>query len=369
MPARAWLAICVLLLVFTPARRALAHAVGLSNGDYRWQGQTLYADVSMSQRELAMLVPELDPDHDGMLEPEELTAATGALTRAVVGGIAVKADGTACSGVLDRALLLEGEAGVVVRARYACPTVPASLTLAWPIFAGLTPNHRQMARFSASGHSQNTVLDRGHASFTLALGAASASGSPPTSGIGWSMFKLGVEHILTGVDHLIFLFGLIVVGGSLRSLAGVVTAFTVAHSITLALAVFSVWAPSPRIVEPLIALSIAYVGIENFFVKDAARRWRITFPFGLIHGFGFAGALREIALPRAELPLSLLCFNLGVESGQLGILAALLPLTLWVRRTPSFGTRGVRWLNFAVTAFGVLLFAVRIAPAGTVAGR
>ena len=119
MPARAWLAICVLLLVFTPARRALAHAVGLSNGDYRWQGQTLYADVSMSQRELAMLVPELDPDHDGMLEPEELTAATGALTRAVVGGIAVKADGTACSGVLDRALLLEGEAGVVVRARCA----------------------------------------------------------------------------------------------------------------------------------------------------------------------------------------------------------------------------------------------------------
>ena len=134
------------------------------------------------------------------------------------------------------------------------------------------------------------------------------------------MLKLGVEHILTGADHLVFLLGLILVGGSLRSLVGVVTAFTLAHSITLALAALSIFAPSPRLVEPAIALSIAYVGVENLFVNDASKRWRITFPFGLIHGFGFAGALREIALPRAQLPIALVSFNLGVELGQLGVL-------------------------------------------------
>ena len=143
-----------------------------------------------------------------------------------------------------------------------------------------------------------------------------------------SFLRMGIEHILTGYDHLVFLFGLVLIGGRLRSLVGAVTAFTVAHSITLALAVLGVWAPSPRIVEPAIALSIVWVGIENFFVKNAEGRWRITFPFGLIHGFGFAGALREIELPRARVPLALVSFNLGVEVGQLAVMAVVVPLIL-----------------------------------------
>ena len=114
------------------------------------------------------------------------------------------------------------------------------------------------------------------------------------------MLKLGIEHILTGADHLVFLLGLLLVAGGWRPLLGVVTAFTVAHSITLALAALSIFAPSPRLVEPAIALSIAYVGVENLLNPDARQRWRITFPFGLVHGFGFAGALRAIALPRAR---------------------------------------------------------------------
>jgi len=122
-------------------------------------------------------------------------------------------------------------------------------------------------------------------------------------------------------------------------LAGVVTAFTLAHSITLALAALSIFAPSPRLVEPAIALSIAYVGVENLFVKDARRRWRITFPFGLVHGFGFAGALREIALPRAQVPVALVSFNLGV----------------------GFGDRGVKVLSVAIAAAGAGLFVARLA--------
>jgi len=176
----------------------------------------------------------------------------------------------------------------------------------------------------------------------------------------WSMLKLGVEHILTGADHLVFLLGLILVGGTLRSLAGVVTAFTLAHSITLALAALSIFAPSPRLVEPAIALSIAYVGVENLFVRDARRRWRITFPFGLVHGFGFAGALREIALPRAQVPIALVSFNLGVEIGQLAVLSVALPLVLAARGAPWFGARGVKILSVAIAVGGAALFVTRL---------
>src|SRR6185295_8482239 len=164
-----------------------------------------------------------------------------------------------------------------------------------------------------------------------ASGGAAATTAPPGeahSTSAWSFFKMGIEHILTGWDHLVFIVGLILARARLRALFTIVTAFTIAHSITLALAVLDVWSPSSRVIEPAIALSIAYVGIENFFVKDASKRWRITFPFGLIHGFGFAGALQEINLPRSAIPTALVSFNLGVEAGQLAVLAIVLPLIL-----------------------------------------
>src|SRR5690606_7734829 len=109
---------------------------------------------------------------------------------------------------------------------------------------------------------------------------------------------------------------------------------------------------SPRLVEPAIALSIVYVGIENFFVRDASKRWRITFPFGLIHGFGFAGALEEVALPRAQIPGALLFFNLGVEVGQLAVLAVVLPMIFWLRERDWFEPRAVRVVSGAVALAG-----------------
>ncbi|MES1209469.1 MAG: HupE/UreJ family protein, partial [Pseudomonadota bacterium] len=145
-----------------------------------------------------------------------------------------------------------------------------------------------------------------------------------------------------------------------RPLLGVVTAFTVAHSITLALAALSIFAPSPRLVEPAIALSIAYVGVENLFVPDARHRWRITFPFGLVHGFGFAGALRAIALPRPQIPIALVSFNAGVEIGQLAVLAVALPITMAARRAPWFGERGVRAVSVAIAVGGGALFIARL---------
>jgi hydrogenase/urease accessory protein HupE len=165
---------------------------------------------------------------------------------------------------------------------------------------------------------------------------------------------------LSGYDHLVFLLGLLLARARVRQLVGVVTAFTVAHSITLALSAFGVWAPSPRIVEPAIALSIVYVGIENFFVKDASKRWRITFPFGLVHGFGFAGALQEIALPRAQIPGALVSFNLGVETGQLVVLMIVLPILVSLRKQDWFEPRAVRVVSGAVALAGSIWFVARL---------
>jgi hypothetical protein len=128
----------------------------------------------------------------------------------------------------------------------------------------------------------------------------------------------GIRHILIGPDHILFLVGLLLLGGSPRRLLVVVTSFTVAHSITLSLAALNIFTPSPRIIEPAIALSIVYVGFDNLLMRDGrdVRTW-IAFAFGFIHGFGFANVLREMDLPRRALGWSLFSFNFGVEIGQL----------------------------------------------------
>jgi hydrogenase/urease accessory protein HupE len=166
-------------------------------------------------------------------------------------------------------------------------------------------------------------------------------------------FRLGVEHILTGFDHLAFLIGLIVLAGSTRALLLAVTAFTLAHSLSLALAMFGVVAPSPLWVEVAIAVSIAYVGFENFLLRDASSRWRITLLFGFVHGFGFAGALREIGVPQERAPAALALFNLGVESGQLMVLALVVPALRWLRSRPAVWVVAARALNGALVVIGL----------------
>ncbi len=142
---------------------------------------------------------------------------------------------------------------------------------------------------------------------------------------------LGYTHILPkGVDHILFVLGLFLLNVRLRPILIQVTAFTVAHSLTLGLTMYGVVALSPRIVEPLIALSIAYVAIENL-VTDQIKPWRLAlvFTFGLLHGMGFAGVLKELGLPRNEFLPALLSFNLGVEGGQLTVIAGAALLVSW----------------------------------------
>jgi hypothetical protein len=182
---------------------------------------------------------------------------------------------------------------------------------------------------------------------------AGAGAAPDNS---FALFlKLGVEHILTVYDHLLFLLGLLAACRRFKTMALVVTCFTLAHSLTLALAALDVLSLPPRVVEPLIAASIVFVGVENLVRRDEPKwRWVLTFAFGLIHGFGFAGVLREIGFGSSGSTLlaPLFSFNLGVELGQLAFTAIFLPVLWWLRKRPAFALYGLPAISAAVALAG-----------------
>ena len=210
---------------------------------------------------------------------------------------------------------------------------------------------------SATGANlAEAMLSAKKSSFQIALPVVATSNVSSREGPSFLEFlKLGVEHILTGYDHLLFLFGLMVVCRDLRSILTVITCFTVAHSITLALAALDIVRLPGRIVEPMIAASIAYVGIENLLRGDSPK-WRslIAFSFGLVHGLGFADALRELGINsgRFGIIVPLVGFNLGVEAGQLCVAAIALPILWNLRRNPVFVRRWVPLCSVAVTFAG-----------------
>jgi hydrogenase/urease accessory protein HupE len=172
-------------------------------------------------------------------------------------------------------------------------------------------------------------LEGGEASSPQPLTAPAA----PVSRIetAWRYLALGFTHIVPhGLDHMLFVIGIFLLSGRLRTVLWQVSAFTVAHSITLGLSIYGVITAPPAIVEPLIAVSIAYVAIENVVVREL-KPWRIAlvFAFGLLHGMGFAGALKELGLPRSEFLTALVTFNLGVETGQLAVIGVAFLLVGW----------------------------------------
>ena len=172
-------------------------------------------------------------------------------------------------------------------------------------------------------------LEGGQTSAPLPLTAPPA----PTGRIrtAWRYLALGFTHIVPyGFDHVLFVLGLFLLSGRLRTVLWQVSAFTVAHSITLGLSIYGLIAVPPSIVEPLIAVSIAYVAVENLFLKEL-RPWRVAlvFAFGLLHGMGFAGALKELGLPPSEFLTALVTFNVGVEAGQLAVIATAFLLVGW----------------------------------------
>lgn len=165
------------------------------------------------------------------------------------------------------------------------------------------------------------------------VGATSVAGNMTGTQAALRYLALGFEHIIPkGLDHILFVLGLYLLSTRLGPLLWQVTAFTVAHTLTLALSMYGVLSLSPNIVEPLIALSIAYVAIENLFTSKL-QPWRpaVVFLFGLLHGLGFAGVLTELGLPRGQFVTALASFNIGVELGQLAVIGIALLATYWIR--------------------------------------
>jgi hypothetical protein len=166
---------------------------------------------------------------------------------------------------------------------------------------------------------------------------------------------LGYTHILPkGLDHILFVIGLFLLSARVKPVLLQVTAFTVAHSITLGLSIYGVVSLPPSIVEPLIALSIAYVAVENLVTREL-HAWRVlvVFLFGLLHGLGFAGVLRELGLPRSEFLTALLSFNVGVEIGQLSVIAAAALVLSPALRRPWYRQRVAIPLSIAIALVGV----------------
>jgi hydrogenase/urease accessory protein HupE len=235
----------------------------------------------------------------------------------------------------------------------ATPRIVAWLTL--------TPT-----RFSGFADLASTAPAPAPSATTTAPTAPQAP--PPAAGV--SFFRLGVEHILTGYDHLLFLAALLLVCASFREAATIITCFTVAHSVTLALAALDVVRVPSRVVEPIIAASIVYVALENVLAPGEQkarliRRAAVTFAFGLVHGLGFASVLRELGLgstPDGVL-LPLVKFNLGVEAGQLAVASVLFPLILLARARASVRHRLVPVCSVLIAMVGAYWLFERIASA------
>lgn len=174
-----------------------------------------------------------------------------------------------------------------------------------------------------------------------------------TVDVGWVYLQLGFTHILPyGLDHILFVLGLFLLSPKLKPLLWQISAFTVAHSITLSLAMFNVITIPSEIVEPVIALSIVFIAVENIVTKDL-KPWRIViiFLFGLIHGLGFAGVLKELGLPQSQFVNALICFNVGVELGQVTVvLIAYCAVGLWFQSK--------KWYRERIIIPGSLIIAV-----------
>ena len=195
----------------------------------------------------------------------------------------------------------------------------------------------------------------------LEVGGSSSTGGRTSSF--WGFLKLGVEHILTGYDHLLFLLGLLVACRRFSTAAKIITCFTLAHSLTLALAALGVVSLPARLVEPLIAASIVFVAVENLVRRgEPGWRWALTFALGLVHGFGFAGALKEAGLGAggAALLVPLFSFNLGVELGQAAVAAVVLPLLWKLRGLPAFDRYGRNIISAAVALAGAYWLVTRL---------
>jgi hydrogenase/urease accessory protein HupE len=342
---------------------AAAHTVGVSQSDFTVEQDGEVRALIAFSRADAVRLGRMDGNGDGVISPSELEAAEAVFRALVETGIRVRAGGSPCAGHMEGGGDT-GADGFGLSVVFACPAA-VRIDVDLPFLSQLPPGHGHVLRISAGAWSVQKLLTGDDQSASLTIPSTTAKATTAEAGTTPSAFagavKLGIEHILRGWDHLLFLLALLLGMQRFRGVVAAVSAFTVAHSMTLALAALGVYAPSAGWVEPAIAASIAFVAVENSLRRRSEHRWRVTFLFGLLHGFGFAGALHELTLSRDRLVPTLLGFNLGVEVGQLAFIAVALPLLGRLRETRGFETYWARRVSMAVGFVGACLCIARIA--------
>jgi hydrogenase/urease accessory protein HupE len=238
----------------------------------------------------------------------------------------------------------------VINLNYRLEQRPQKLILDYNMFLDDSdPSHANYATIKLDGKQQEAVLS--YESRELAIGEVTFMQSAT------QFLLLGLEHIFTGYDHILFVISLLFGAKTFKNILSLVTAFTIAHSFTLILATLEIVQLPGRFVESAIALSIIYVALINIFSPDSKHQPWLAFGFGLIHGFGFAGILSEMRLDGNHLATSLLSFNIGIEIGQLIIVSVIFPILLWVKKLTF---KPVKWVipgaSVAILAFGLVWF-------------
>ena len=347
-PGAAWVAV---VLLAAAAGTAWGHA----------GGSTGYASVTVSRSTVRYSVTLPTSALPTALAEALRLAQTGSaqnqetLLDVVRRTITLRADGTRCEpgpGAVEPSAFDATSFTMLVD--FACGHSPRELVIRDDVFDVLGRDHHTLAKIEAPGVTEQFAFTPESRETRVALRGPGEGGRGTVS-----FFLLGVEHILSGYDHLLFLLGLLLPGGGLLALTKIITAFTLAHSVTLSLAVLNLVALPGRLIEAVIALSIAAVAAENLFLQPTVtRRWVVSFCFGLVHGFGFSSALRELGLPPHGLLLSLFGFNAGVEAGQALVVAVALPLLLVLRHT-RWEKRMVLSSSLAMLVVGLVLFVER----------
>ena len=338
------LALILALLMHAPAQAhkpsdsylTIALADGAITG--RW-------DIALRDLDFAI---GLDADGDGAITWGEVRARHAEIASYALARLAIRADGTegpSCTVEVGAQAIDDHTDGSysVLPLTIRCPVVPKRLTIDYRLFADLDPQHRGLLNLQAGGVARSAVLGPQAPLQSFDLKEANRL----TQFLDY--LRDGVWHIWIGFDHILFLLSLLLpavlvwgvrewraaetFGAAFWSVVRVVTAFTAAHSITLTLATLGYVSLPSRWVESAIAASVVLAALNNVWPVFHGRRWMVAFSFGLIHGFGFASVLVDLGLPRDALALALVGFNLGVECGQLAIVAVFLPIAFSLRRT------------------------------------
>ena len=306
---------------------AHAHQVKLSTARVTLGGdRTVSVEVALKGSDADRLAGTnvFDAQRDSV-DPTLVAASAAPILAYVNAHVAVTGlDGKAC--VAGAAVLVPDGDGVIYRNAFSCRNVRGDIVYRSTVLTAIDPSARQIVLIGEGANVPQALLDARNTTVTLSTPA------PLLLSTMQRYLVAGIEHIFLGYDHIAFLVGVVLWARRLVPVIKIVTAFTIAHSITLSLAALNIIVLPGVVVEPAIAASIVFVAMENFFSRDIDSRWGVTFAFGLIHGFGFASALREFGLPANAVVPALAAFNIGVEVGQVAIVSIVVPALIVLDR-------------------------------------